>query len=134
MKLHHCPLAFALLLSTPLPAAPAWLVETSSTDLSIHGSLKCLAPPTIGHFEPCQLALSEKTGSPINVGLVVIKGGMPTHGHGLPTSPQAHFDDMTGHYIIKGLKFSMPGPWVLDAQFKHRKTVHSLRFEFQLQP
>lgn len=52
-------------------------------------------------------------GAPVTDATLTIDGGMPQHGHGLPTSPQAtpHLGD--GKYRLEGVRFNMSGWWVL---------------------
>jgi hypothetical protein len=52
-------------------------------------------------------------GSPVEDAAIAIDGGMPQHGHGLPTAPQAggHLGD--GRYRIEGMRFNMSGWWEL---------------------
>lgn len=40
-----------------------------------------------------------------------VSGGMPSHGHGLPTQPiiTTHLGD--GRYLLEGVKFNMYGAW-----------------------
>ncbi len=52
-------------------------------------------------------------GEPINDATVTINGGMPQHGHGLPTQPQITGLIGEGRYRLEGVKFSMNGWWVL---------------------
>ena len=44
---------------------------------------------------------------------VTVDGGMPAHRHGLPTQPQAAPGDAPGQYRIEGVRFQMPGEWVV---------------------
>lgn len=64
------------------------------------------------------LRLSGTDGSPVFGATVKIDGGMPEHGHGLPTAPQVEPAAEPGHYVIKGMKFSMPGWWVLKLDIR----------------
>jgi hypothetical protein len=52
-------------------------------------------------------------GTPVTGAILAIDGGMPEHGHGLPTRPRAQSSGPPGDYVIKGMKFSMRGWWVL---------------------
>lgn len=52
-------------------------------------------------------------GAPIGNGLVYLNGGMPEHGHGMPTRPQTMGEVSTGVYRVEGVKFNMPGRWEL---------------------
>ena len=40
-----------------------------------------------------------------------VDGGMPQHGHGLPTQPRVTRTSADGLYEIEGLRFSMGGWW-----------------------
>lgn len=127
----------ALLLLAPLSLAHAespWTVNGSDAKNKLKGTLSCKNTPHPGPFQTCSVNLRQADGSPVETPVVVIRGGMPAHGHGLPTAPEASPGDTPGTYAIKGLKFSMPGEWVLDASFKEKDTVETVRFEFTLNP
>jgi hypothetical protein len=42
---------------------------------------------------------------------ITVDGGMPQHGHGLPTSPQVTQNLGGGDYLVEGVKFQMLGWW-----------------------
>ncbi len=46
-----------------------------------------------------------------------VDGGMPQHGHGLPTKPRVTQDLGNGRYQVQGLKFNMGGWWELKFIF-----------------
>lgn len=50
---------------------------------------------------------------PVEGATIAVDGGMPQHGHGLPTKPVARPDGGAGAYVIDGMKFSMDGWWEL---------------------
>jgi len=52
-------------------------------------------------------------GSPVEDAQVTVDGGMPQHGHGLPTAPQATGHQGEGRYLIEGVRFNMGGWWEL---------------------
>lgn len=62
---------------------------------------------------------------------VAINGGMPSHGHGLPTSPIAG-ETCGGTYLIEGLKFTMPGHWVIVLDVNGPAGPDRATFEFDL--
>jgi YtkA-like len=62
--------------------------------------------------------LSGAGGAPVFGATIKIDGGMPEHGHGLPTAPRAEAAAAPGDYVIKGMKFSMPGWWVLKLDIR----------------
>lgn len=50
-------------------------------------------------------------GAPVEAAEILIDGGMPQHGHGLPTNPQMTEALGEGRYKIEGVRFSMRGWW-----------------------
>ena len=50
-------------------------------------------------------------GTPVEDANMTIDGGMPQHGHGLPTVPQMTGPLGNGKYRIEGVKFNMGGWW-----------------------
>ena len=45
-------------------------------------------PPAINQIHSWQIKLTSPTGLPISHAHIAVDGGMPQHGHGLPTRPQ----------------------------------------------
>lgn len=56
----------------------------------------------------------KKGGKPVEGARIKINGDMPEHGHGFPTEPEVTEYIGDGQYRIEGIKFSMPGWWVVD--------------------
>lgn len=50
-------------------------------------------------------------GAPVPSAEITIRGGMPTHDHGLPTRPEATEYLGEGRYLIEGMRFHMAGYW-----------------------
>ena len=55
--------------------------------------------------------------TPVTDAVVTIDGGMPEHRHGLPTRPEVTGHVGDGRYRVEGMKFNMPGRWVLTVTF-----------------
>jgi hypothetical protein len=53
-------------------------------------------------------------GTAVEDATITVDGGMPQHGHGLPTSPQATPHLGEGRYRIEGMRFNMGGWWALN--------------------
>ncbi|MBO6716452.1 MAG: FixH family protein [Rhizobiaceae bacterium] len=69
-------------------------------------------PVKTGPLHSWIAAVKSADGTPIVDATIQVDGGMPNHGHGLPTAPQAsHIGD--GHYRIEGVRFNMGGWWEL---------------------
>ncbi|WP_426303861.1 FixH family protein [Acidovorax facilis] len=77
-----------------------------------------LHPPTplaaINQLHSWHLTLKSAAGIPVTRARIVVDGGMPQHGHGLPTRPQVTKEVSEGHYLIEGMKFSMTGWWEIN--------------------
>ncbi|MFN3305346.1 MAG: FixH family protein [Roseateles sp.] len=68
-------------------------------------------PAAINQLHGWQLRLTTAAGAPVAQARIRVDGGMPQHGHGLPTRPQVTRELADGVYVIKGMKFSMTGWW-----------------------
>ena len=68
------------------------------------------APP-IHRIHAWQIKVSAPDGTPVRHARIAVDGGMPQHGHGLPTRPQVTREVADGTYLMEGMKFSMTGWW-----------------------
>jgi hypothetical protein len=68
-------------------------------------------PAAINQLHTWQVRLASPAGAPIAHARIKVDGGMPQHGHGLPTRPQVTQELSDGIYLIEGMKFSMTGWW-----------------------
>ncbi|OJT99967.1 MAG: hypothetical protein BGN87_10390 [Rhizobiales bacterium 65-79] len=69
------------------------------------------APIREGPLESFILTVKMANGQPVEVSRIEIAGGMPRHGHGLPTEPRVTAALGDGRYRIEGFKFTMAGWW-----------------------
>jgi YtkA-like len=69
------------------------------------------APAAINQLHAWRVKLASPAGAPIAQARITVGGGMPQHGHGLPTRPQVRQERPEGSYLIEGMKFSMTGWW-----------------------
>ena len=58
-----------------------------------------------------QATIVDKSGQPVTGASITVDGGMPQHGHGLPTRPRLTKDLGNGAYEISGVRFNMGGWW-----------------------
>jgi hypothetical protein len=68
-------------------------------------------PAAINQLHSWQVKLSTPAGAPVTQARITVDGGMPQHGHGLPTRPRVTRELPEGGYLIEGMKFSMTGWW-----------------------
>lgn len=71
------------------------------------------SPVPVGKLHSWIIKLATPGGAPAEGVSIAIDGGMPQHGHGLPTRPEVTRDLGGGQHLIEGMKFSMPGWWTL---------------------
>ena len=105
----------ALVIATGCASAPSNL-DVSLTKPSVaHKYVVTLqppaTPPAINQLHSWQVRLASSSGAPITQARIRVDGGMPQHGHGLPTRPQVTQELPGGTYLIEGMKFSMTGWW-----------------------
>ena len=67
----------------------------------------------MGALHSWLLTLKTAAGQPVEDATITIDGGMPEHGHGLPTSPAVSAHLGAGKYRVEGVKFTMSGWWEL---------------------
>ena len=68
-------------------------------------------PAAINQLHAWRVLLTSPSGVPVPNARIKVDGGMPQHGHGLPTRPQVTRELPGGGYLIEGMKFSMTGWW-----------------------
>lgn len=82
----------------------------------------------IGRIQAWILELHDAAGEPLTSARVAIGGGMPAHGHGLPTEPRVTAALPEGRYRIEGMKLNMHGDWVIDVAVETPSLRDQLRF------
>jgi hypothetical protein len=68
---------------------------------------------------------------PVDDARLIVLGGMPAHAHGLPTTPTVTSLG-GGRYRVDGLKFHMPGAWVVAFRIKAKAGIDSVSFALDL--
>lgn len=67
-------------------------------------------------------------GKPVSGASIHVMGGMPEHGHGLPSQPAVSSAERPGEYRITGLNFNMAGWWEVSLYIAHEKRDDSVTF------
>jgi hypothetical protein len=109
---------------TPGPEAPAATnqseapVEVPNSSLTDNGLYRisftsALDPIAINQLHSWTLHVETADGRPVEDAQISVDGGMPAHGHGLPTQPQVTQNLGNGDYLLEGVRFQMPGAWVM---------------------
>jgi hypothetical protein len=77
------------------------------------------------------ITITDAAGAPVRGANVLVLGGMPAHSHGLPTTPVVR-ELGDGRYRVEGLKFHMPGAWVVAFRIKAPGGTDSVSFALDL--
>jgi hypothetical protein len=85
-----------------------------------------------GKLQRWTLHVEGTNGTPIDSASIAVDGGMPQHGHGLPTKPLVTRRLGNGDYLIEGMKFNMGGWWVVKFRVSAAAGVDSLVFNLKL--
>jgi hypothetical protein len=70
--------------------------------------------------------------APVEGASIAVDGGMPQHGHGLPTKPRVTRALGDGTYEVEGLKFNMGGWWVVKFRIDSAAGTDSVTFNLAL--
>jgi hypothetical protein len=85
-------------------------------------------PPAINKIHSWTVRLSDAAGAPVHGALFTVDGGMPQHGHGLPTKPRVSSELESGTYRLDGMKFSMTGWWVIKLHIQGPEGADTVTF------
>ena len=85
-----------------------------------------------GRLQKWTLHLDAANGAPVSAASVAIDGGMPQHGHGLPTKPRVTRELGNGDYLVEGMKFNMGGWWVVKFHVDSQTGSDSAVFNLSL--
>ena len=85
-----------------------------------------------GRLHTWTLHLETAAGAPVDSATVTVDGGMPQHGHGLPTKPVVTRHTGNGDHLVEGMKFNMGGWWVVKFGVRSTAGTDSLVFNLKL--
>ena len=155
-RIEHAFMQRAALVLTMLSLATA-LTACSHAMMMIHGTgAKRPAPSEFGlgprasaggryfaTLEPAQplrprqmqtvrVTVRDSEGRAIDDAQIAIDGGMPEHGHGLPTRPRVTRNLGDGIYEIEGVRFNMGGWWEFKLSIAGSRGADSITFNLSL--
>ena len=85
-----------------------------------------------GRLHQWMLHLETAGGAPVDSAEIVVDGGMPQHGHGLPTKPRVMRNLGNGDHLVDGMKFNMGGWWVVKFRVDGAAGRDSVVFNLKL--
>ncbi len=89
-------------------------------------------PVPQGALHAWVVTVATADGGPVEDAEIGVDGGMPQHGHGLPTAPQATDHLGEGRYRIEGVRFNMGGWWVLRLEIASLAGEDTAAFNIRL--
>ena len=85
-----------------------------------------------GKLQKWTLHLETSVGAPVDSANIAVDGGMPQHGHGLPTKPRVTRALGNGDHLVEGMKFNMGGWWVVKFRVNAEGGRDSVVFNVKL--
>jgi hypothetical protein len=89
-------------------------------------------PVPINKVHGWRLYIETASGEPVTDAEISIDGDMPEHGHGMPTKPRVARNLGGGVYAVEGMKFQMPGWWVVHFRISSGGTEDTATFNLIL--
>ena len=129
--------AAALLTGCMLFARPPQDLDYSRTRASGNGLYRATIRPagdTVpqGKLHNWVIRIEAADGTPVDLCKVTVDGGMPQHGHGLPTKPRVTKRLGDGEHLVEGMKFNMGGWWVVKFRVASAAGEDSVAFNLSL--
>lgn len=83
-------------------------------------------------MQTVRVMVRDAEGRPIDEAQISIDGGMPQHGHGLPTRPRVTRTMGNGIYEIEGVRFNMGGWWEFKLAIAGSRGADTVTFNLDL--
>jgi hypothetical protein len=118
-------------------APPPEDLDTSTMKVTANNAFNVMYKSTSGHIRinrihSWELTIKDADGQPVNDAMVTVVGDMPEHGHGLPTQPEITKVGTGGLYRVDGMKFTMPGWWVVTVSVMVNGVHDSVSFNLNI--
>jgi hypothetical protein len=115
------------------PAAEAFgLGPRLSAHKTYTATLQPQEPLRVRKLQTVPVLITDANGRPVEGAIVSVDGGMPEHGHGLPTQPRVKRALGEGVYEIEGVRFSMGGWWELKLAIDSSAGADTVVFNLSL--
>jgi hypothetical protein len=83
-------------------------------------------------MQTVRITVRDAEGRAIDEAQISIDGGMPQHGHGLPTRPRVTRNLGDGMYEIEGVRFNMGGWWEFKLAIAGSRGADTVTFNLNL--
>ena len=86
----------------------------------------------VGKLHSWNIQVLTADGKPVDSAKITVDGGMPQHGHGLPTKPLVTKQLGDGRHLVEGMKFNMGGWWVVKFEVASAQGSDVVTFNLKL--
>ena len=83
-------------------------------------------------MQTVRVAIVDEAGRAVEGAMLTIDGGMPEHGHGLPTRPRMTRTIGNGTYEVEGVRFNMGGWWEFKVTIASERGNDTVTFNLSL--
>lgn len=126
-------LAMASAASVPRPAASEFgLGPRASANGRYVATLEPAGPLRPRQMFTVRVTVRDAEGRGVDAAQISIDGGMPQHGHGLPTRPRVTKALGNGAYEIEGVRFNMGGWWEFRLAIAGAQGADTVTFNLDL--
>lgn len=120
--------------SEPVPTN----LDTSTSRLSDDGLFQVSwssdpANVPLNQIHTWTLHVETSDGQLVENASIIVEGGMPQHGHGLPTNPQVTEYLGNGDYLVEGMRFQMTGFWEVKFVINSGDQSDSITFNLNVE-
>ena len=91
-----------------------------------------IVPIRVNTLHAWTVEIRTRDGLPVTGAQIQVEGDMPEHGHGMPTEPQVVQELPGGKYIVDGMKFQMPGWWVIKMHINSPEGKDTVVFQLDI--
>jgi len=103
-----------------------------STNGIYEATIEPTEPLAVRRMHTVKLKVGTVGGGAVDGAEIVVDGGMPQHGHGLPTNPRVTQPLGEGVYQVDGVRFNMGGWWELKFRIASAAGTDSVVFNLDL--
>lgn len=115
------------------PAATEFgLGPRSSTKRLYVATLETAGQLRVRRMQTVRVAIMDGEGRAVEGATLAIDGGMPEHGHGLPTRPRMTQALGAGTYQVEGVRFNMGGWWEFKVTITSERGADTVTFNLSL--
>ena len=119
--------------SAERPAASEFgLGPRTSASGAYVATIETSQPLHVRRMQSVKLTIRSADDAPVDGATITVDGGMPEHGHGLPTEPRVTRNLGAGVYQVEGLKFNMGGWWELKFRISSAAGTDTVTFNLAL--